>query len=73
MVTAGGQRLTGVRLNEDTFSIQLLDLSGETRSFWKRELKEIQKDFGKSPMPGYRSMLTPEEVEDVVAYLVSLR
>ncbi len=71
LVTEDGQRHTGVRLNEDTFSIQILDLAGEPRAFWKRELKELQKDFGKSPMPSYRSILTAEEVEDVVAYLVS--
>jgi putative heme-binding domain-containing protein len=73
VATADGRRITGVRVNEDTFSLQLRDLSDQTHSFWKRELTEIHKDQGKSPMPSYRSLLAPAEVEDLVAYLVSLQ
>ncbi len=73
VVTRDGRRITGVRVNEDTFSIQLRDLSDKLHSFWKTELSEIHKDQGKSPMPAYGSILTPPEVEDVVAYLVSLQ
>ena len=73
VVTGDGRRITGVRVNEDTFSLQLRDLSDQVHSFWKRELTEIHKDQGKSPMPAYRSLLAPAEVEDLVAYLVSLQ
>ena len=73
LTTRDGRRLTAVRINEDTFSLQVRDLSGNTLSFWKTELTEIQKDFGKSPMPEYRSLLTPSEIDDLVAYMVSLR
>jgi cytochrome c oxidase cbb3-type subunit III len=73
LTTKEGRRLTAVRINEDTFSLQVRDLSGNTLSFWKTELAGIQKDFGKSPMPAYRSLLTPSEVDDLVAYMVSLR
>jgi cytochrome c oxidase cbb3-type subunit 3 len=72
VVTADGRRITGVRVNEDTFSLQLRDLSDQVQSFWKRELTEIHKDQGKSPMPAYRTVLEPAEVEDLVAYLASL-
>jgi len=68
-----GRRITGVRIAEDTFTIQLVDLSGRTYSFFKQELTDIKKDFGKSPMPSYRDVLTPSELDDLVAYLVSLR
>ncbi len=70
--TKGGQRLTGIRVNEDTFSIQLRDSSGRVRSFFKSELTELQKDWGKSPMPGYREVFSNAELDDVVAFLVSL-
>jgi len=30
------RRITGARLNEDAFSIQIRDLSNEFRSFWKK-------------------------------------
>lgn len=73
VVTANGKRLTGVRLNEDTFSIQLRDHSGGLHSFLKNELRELHKDWGKSPMPSYRNKFTEEELQDLVAYLISLR
>jgi putative heme-binding domain-containing protein len=71
--TVDGTRLTGVRLNEDLLSIQLRDYSGGLHSFLKSELRELHKDWGKSPMPSYRNTLTEAELEDLVAFLVSLR
>jgi putative heme-binding domain-containing protein len=73
LVTKNGRRMTGVRLNEDTFSIQVRDLSGNFRSFFKTELAELNKQPGKSPMPSYTSVFTQSELDDVVAYLDSLR
>jgi len=73
VVTKDGRRITGARLNEDPFSIQLRDRSGRVYSFWKDELAELHKDWGKSPMPSYRDVFTPGELEDLVAYLCSLR
>jgi putative heme-binding domain-containing protein len=73
VVTKDGRRINGSRLNEDTFSIQLRDLSGRVRSFSKSELVELRKDWGKSFMPSYRGVFSPEELDDVVAFLLSLR
>jgi putative heme-binding domain-containing protein len=73
VVTREGQRIAGVRLNEDAFSIQMRDLSGDFRSFFKDELAELNKQRGKSPMPGYSGLLDAGELDDVVAYLDSLR
>jgi len=73
LVTRNGRRITGVRLNEDTFSIQIRDLSGEFRSFFKSELKELNRMPGKSPMPSYAGVFTSSELDDIVAYLDSLR
>jgi len=73
VLTVDGKRLTGVRLNEDLLSIQLRDYSGGLHSFLKSELRELHKDWGRSPMPSYGSILTEAELEDLVAYLVSLR
>jgi putative heme-binding domain-containing protein len=72
-ITQDGQTITGVRLNEDTFSIQVRDLSGGIHSFQKDALKELRRDTGKSPMPSFRGVLSASEVDDLVAYLVSLR
>lgn len=73
VVTKDGRRITGVRVNEDSFSIQLRDFSDRLHSFFKSELAELHKDWGKSPMPGYRALFSKEELDDVVAFLVSLR
>jgi cytochrome c oxidase cbb3-type subunit 3 len=73
LVTKEGGRITGVRVNEDTFTIQVLDLNGGLHSFFKEDLKELQRDTGKSPMPSFRALLSASEVDDLVAYLVSLR
>jgi putative heme-binding domain-containing protein len=73
ITTKDGRRITGVRLNEDPFSIQIRDLSDRLHSFWKEELAEVRKEWGKSPMPSYRDLLTARELDDLVAYLASLR
>jgi putative heme-binding domain-containing protein len=71
--TKDGQRLTGVRLNEDIWSIQFRDPAGGLRSFWKDDLKDLHKDFTKSPMPSFRGVFSESELTDVISYLVSLR
>jgi cytochrome c oxidase cbb3-type subunit III len=73
IVTRDGRSITGARINEDAFSIQVRDVSGQIHSFWKEELKELHKDWGKSPMPSYSGKLTSQEIEDLVSYLASLR
>jgi putative heme-binding domain-containing protein len=73
LVTKDGGRITGVRLNEDTFTIQVQDLNGGLHSFFKADLKELQRDTGKSPMPSFRGVFSASEVDDLVAYLASLR
>jgi len=73
VTTQDGRAITGARVNEDAFSIQLRDVSGKVYSFWKEELKELHKDWDKSPMPSYRDKLTPTEIDDLISYLASLR
>ena len=76
LVTASlknGSSVTGKRANEDSFSIQILDASGRTHSFWKSEVAELKKERGKSPMPSYKGTLSEDELTDLVAYLASLK
>ncbi len=72
LTTADGRQITAARINEDPFSIQVRDASGRVYSFWKEELKELHRDWGKSPMPSYKDKLTPAEIDDLVSYLSSL-
>jgi putative heme-binding domain-containing protein len=73
IVTADGREVRGLRVNEDPFTIQIRDLSNRFHSFRKSETKEIEKEFGKSLMPSFRGRLTDADVDDLVAYLSSLR
>ncbi len=72
-VTQDGKQITGQRMDEDTFTIQIRDASDHVYSLRKDELRELQKDWGKSPMPSYRGALMESELQDVIAYLVSLQ
>ena len=73
VVSRSGQRVTGERLNEDSFSIQIRDIAGRTYSFWRKDLAEVDRQRGKSPMPSYEGQLTDTELTDLVAYLASLK
>jgi len=70
--TRSGETVSGVRLNEDSFSIQIRDARGRFHSFRKQDLADLHKDFDKSPMPGYRD-LPAGDLDDLVAYLASLK
>jgi cytochrome c oxidase cbb3-type subunit III len=69
----GGARVRGMRVNEDTQSIQLRDLSGKLHSYWKDELAEFKYLTGKTPMPSVTALLDDAELNDLIAYLTTLR
>lgn len=71
-VDRDGKIIEGRRLNENTFSVQLITREDQLLSLNKADLKEhaVSKV---SPMPSYQGKLTPQELADVVAYLGSLK
>jgi len=69
--TKAGQRISGIRLNEDTHSYQYRDRTG-LRSILKKDLAEFEI-LKTSPMPSYRGKLNDRDFEDLVAYLAALR
>jgi putative heme-binding domain-containing protein len=71
-VSRDGKRFSGIRLNEDTYSVQLLDSNGNLISVLKSELKEYRLD-NSSSMPSYQGVFSESELEDLLAYLYSLR
>jgi putative heme-binding domain-containing protein len=73
LVATGNQRMSGFRLAEDTYSIQIRELNGRLHSYWKSELSEFRKDNSRTPMPSFKTTLSDGEREDVVAYLLTLR
>jgi putative heme-binding domain-containing protein len=71
-VTRQGAAVTGRLLNQDTFSIQLLDSNERLVLLQKSALREFQI-LKESPMPSYKDRLTAQEQADVVSYLTTLR
>lgn len=71
-VTKDGRTFNGRRLNEDTYTVQVIDDQGRLTSLVKIDLREYTV-LAESPMPAYKQKLTAAEVADVVAYLLSLR
>ena len=71
-VMKDGRRVRGRRLNEDTHTVQLIDEQERIVSLTKTDLRsyDVRKD---SAMPSYAKMLAPDEVSDLVAYLLSLK
>jgi len=73
IVTREGKRIKGIRVNEDSFTIQLRDSSGVFHSVRKSDLSELKKEFDSSLMPSYRQSLSSSEIDDMVAFLSGLR
>lgn len=72
VVTRGGRVINGRRLNEDTFTIQLIDAEEQLHTLDKATLREYTIGTD-ATMPSYADMLNAEERADVVAYLLSLK
>jgi putative heme-binding domain-containing protein len=73
VVAKDGREVTGVRVNEDSFTIQVKDMSHRYHSFRKAELQELDRMKGSSPMISYATTFKPAEIDDLVAYMASLR
>lgn len=72
IVTKAGQTIRGRRLNEDTYTVQLIDDQERLVSLIKADLKDYEVERT-SPMPPASRSLSPEEVADLVAYLLTLK
>jgi len=70
-VTADGKEIKGVTLNEDSFSVQIMDTSEQIHLIDKGKLRSFQKTR-ESTMPKYGTdLLSDKDLDDIVAYLVS--
>ena len=69
---ASGNRVQGFVMNEDTYSVQLIDMSERLHSYQKSTLNDYRIDET-SKMPQYRDSLNGGQLNDLVAYLASLR
>ncbi|HEX7140562.1 MAG TPA: hypothetical protein VF219_22110, partial [Vicinamibacterales bacterium] len=60
------------RLNEDTYTVQVIDDQERLLSLTKSDLREYTI-VTTSPMPSFRSTLRDDELSDLLAYLLSLK
>jgi cytochrome c oxidase cbb3-type subunit III len=65
--------IRGIRVNEDVFWIQIRDASGTVHSLEKSELARVDRELDATLMPSYAERLPAVELDDLVAYLATLR
>jgi len=72
IVTRDGATITGRLMNQDSFTVQVLDSGGRLRLLDKSTIREfsIPKE---SPMPSYKDKLSAQEIADLVTYLSTLK
>jgi cytochrome c oxidase cbb3-type subunit III len=71
-VTADGKTIKGVTLNEDSFSVQIMDMGEQIHLLEKDQLRSFQKSR-QSAMPKYGAdILSDKDLADIVAYLVNV-
>src|SRR5690349_20419327 len=69
VVTADGTKLSGVVLNEDQFTLQMLDTREQLHLFEKGKLRSFEKRR-ESAMPAYdQKALSDRDLQDLIAYL----
>jgi len=71
-VRRDGTVVNGRRLNEDTYTVQLIDDQERLVSLTKSDLREYTI-LTASSMPSFKDKFDPDELADLVAYLLSLK
>ena len=72
VVTADGKEIKGVTLNEDSFTVQMMDTNEQIHLLKKDNLRSFHKSR-ESAMPKYNAdTLSDKDLEDIVAYLTSV-
>jgi cytochrome c oxidase cbb3-type subunit 3 len=72
IVMKNGTTINGRRLNEDTYTVQIIDDKEQLRSVLKADMRSYVVET-KSTMPSYAKTLTADELADVIAYLLTLK
>jgi len=70
IVTRNEETIVGRRLNEDTYTVQLIDSQERLRSLLKTDI--VSYDISETPTKA-PTTLSSEEVADLVGYLLTLR
>jgi putative heme-binding domain-containing protein len=73
VLSRDGEDIVGQRVTEDAFTILIRDSQGRFHSFEKEDLRILERRPQSSLMPAFGMTLSAAELNDVVAYLASLR
>ena len=68
-----GAEVRGIRVDEDAFWIHIRDSGGTLHVLEKQQLQRLDRDLNGTLMPSYASVLSANELDDLVAYLASRR
>ncbi len=68
LTTKRGERVRGILLNQDEYTVHVLDGAEKIRSFARADLAEMALS-AESPMPSYAKTLRAAEIDDLLAYL----
>jgi len=63
----------GVRVSEDVFWVYIREPGGRILRYRKADLADLEREAGASLMPAFGAERTATDVDDLVAYLTSLR
>jgi putative heme-binding domain-containing protein len=72
-VEKDGHATEGMRVSEDSFSIVLKDAQGKLHGLRKPDLASLKKETGKSFMPSFKDALSAAQMDDLIAYLSTLK
>jgi putative heme-binding domain-containing protein len=72
-VPNNGPEIRGIRVNEDVFWIHIRDAGGTVHALQKSELARLDRELEGTLMPSYESRLSAVQLDDLVAYLGTLR
>jgi putative heme-binding domain-containing protein len=72
LVTRDGKTVTGRLLNQDAFSVQFIEASGQLRSMARSGLREYTIVTA-NPMPSYADKMSAQDLTDLVRYLSALK
>ena len=72
VVTADGKEIKGVALNEDSFSVQMIDSSEEIYLLEKDKLRSFQRSRESIMLTYSRDLLSDKDLDDIVAFLIGV-
>ena len=72
-VPTSGAEVRGIRVNEDVFFLHIRDASGNVHTLEKSALARVDRELDGTLMPSYDARLSPAQLDDLVAYLATLR